>query len=56
MTEKQQVIQELIAKKQKFLQLAIQELQQNKDGKAIFYFDLEIGLNIEIIKSLKDKQ
>ena len=54
MNDKQQFeLQEYLKKKQKFIQLAIKELQQGNKEKAIRMINIDAGFNIEMIKIIE---
>ena len=50
--EHQKQLQELLMKKQSFVQKAIKEIQNNKIGNADLCFNIDTGFNIQINKIL----
>ena len=57
MNDKQQYdLQELLKKKQKFIQDAIKEIQRNDISKAINYVNFDAGFSGEIIKILENSK
>jgi len=55
LNDKQQYnLQELLKKKQKFLQMAIKEIHDNNIPKAINYVNFDTGFSGEIVKILEE--